>query len=92
MLVLSSHGHEGSISGSDGKHVTITELMELLSPKNFPAMRGKPKLVIIQACAGGELNNLIHFKGPVDSFSSTGAKNPFSTATLKIVMLAYDFI
>lgn len=58
MLVIASHGHEGSVSGSDRRHLKITEVIDLLSPKNFPAMKGKPKLVIIQACAGSKSVNL----------------------------------
>ena len=54
VLVVMSHGARGSVTGSDHVHVDITEMNDLLSPKNFPAMRGKPKIVIIQACAGGE--------------------------------------
>ena len=54
ILVITTHGDEGSVGGSDGKQVKIMEIIDLLSPKNFPAMRGKPKIVIIQACAGSK--------------------------------------
>ena len=54
VLVVTSHGANGTIKGSDGIHIEISDMIDLLSPKNFPAMRGKPKVVIIQACAGGE--------------------------------------
>ena len=54
VLVVMSHGDEGSIVGSDGRHVKITDLTDLLSPKNFPEMKSKPKIVIIQACAGSK--------------------------------------
>ena len=55
VLVITSHGDEGSVIGSDGRHIAITDILDLLSPKNCPAMKGKPKVVIIQACSGGEL-------------------------------------
>mgnify|MGYP001804846550 CR=1 FL=1 len=58
VLVVMSHGDEGSIVGSDGRHVKITDLTDLLSPKNFPEMKKKPKIIIIQACAGGKLMQL----------------------------------
>ena len=54
VLVLTSHGNEGSIIGCDYTHVKLTDIYDLLSAKNFPAMRGKPKLIIIQACSGGK--------------------------------------
>lgn len=52
VLMMSSHGGDGSISGCDGVHIKLTDIYELLSPENFPAMRGKPRVVIIQACSG----------------------------------------
>jgi len=54
ILVITSHGDQGAVGGSDGKQIEITEIMDLLSPKNFPAMEKKPKIVIIQACAGSK--------------------------------------
>lgn len=53
-LLLTSHGDEGTIIGCDGKHVRLSDIYKLLSPANFPAMKKKPKLIIIQACAGGK--------------------------------------
>lgn len=55
VLVLMSHGGQRDvILGSDGKPVDLIDLNHLISAKNFPAMKGKPKLVIVQACSGGE--------------------------------------
>ena len=54
ILVFSTHGSEGMISGSDGKRIRLSDLYKLLHPKNFPAMKGKPKVIMIQACSGGE--------------------------------------
>ena len=54
VLVVTSHGDEGSVVGSDQKHVKITDMIDMLSAKHFPEMKRKPKIVIIQACAGGE--------------------------------------
>ena len=51
VLIIASHGAEGSIIGSDSYHIKLTDIYKLISAKNFPAMSGKPKLVIIQACA-----------------------------------------
>ena len=54
VLVITSHGSEGIIYGSDGKSILLSEMYKLLAPKNFPAMVGKPKLIFLQACAGGK--------------------------------------
>lgn len=53
-LVIMSHGTENDcFYGSDMKTVRLIDICELLAGRNFPAMEGKPKLLIIQACAGG---------------------------------------
>jgi hypothetical protein len=51
-LVLMSHGGYGTISTKDGT-LKLVDIYRLLSSQNFPAMRGKPKMVILQACSGG---------------------------------------
>ena len=62
VLVMMSHGDVGTISGFNceeehgqqtSKHVSLVDIYKLLSSQYFPAMRGKPKLVILQACSGG---------------------------------------
>lgn len=56
MLVLMSHGtRNDEIFDSNNHRVKLSDLHELLSPKYFPAMEGKPKVTIVQACSGGEL-------------------------------------
>lgn len=54
VLVITSHGDEGTVIGSDGVHIKLTDIYGLLAPKYFPSMKGKPKLIIIQACAGSK--------------------------------------
>ena len=53
VLMITSHGYEHCIAGVDGKLVKLADIYDLLSARNFPAMQGKPKLLFIQACAGG---------------------------------------
>lgn len=55
VLVIMSHGGTGTITGCDNKHVRLVDIYNLLSSQNFPAMRGKPKLVIHAVGAGGML-------------------------------------
>ena len=55
VLVIMSHGTDGEvIFGSDCQPVKLVKIRYLLSPHKFPAMKGKPKLMIIQACSGSE--------------------------------------
>jgi len=53
-LFIGSHGVEGHVYGSDGKLVNLTDLYDLLSVPHNPVVADKPKLVVIQACSGGE--------------------------------------
>lgn len=50
--VVLSHGDTGCVYGVDGKAVLLTELMELLGGNHCVTLRGKPKLLFIQACQG----------------------------------------
>lgn len=48
-----THGTSGSIYGTDGKTVAIEEIKKQFNGENFPAMADKPKVLLIQACRGG---------------------------------------
>ena len=45
MLVLMSPGERDKL---------IIDIQNWLSPKQFPAMKGKPKVMIVQTCPDGE--------------------------------------
>ena len=55
-LCLMSHGCEDEVVlGSDQVGVKLKDIFSLLSASSFPLMAGKPKVVVIQACAGGKI-------------------------------------
>jgi len=55
VLVIMSHGSKDNyIYGTDLRKVSLIDVYDLLTPLNFRGMTGKPKVVIIQACSGGE--------------------------------------
>ena len=55
VLVLMSMGQRGGILlDCNSQPVDLVKIRDLLSPFKFPAMRGKPKMLIIQACSGGK--------------------------------------
>ncbi|KAM6465603.1 caspase-1-like [Liasis olivaceus] len=58
-VVLMSHGFQGSLCGVHSKgrqcdSFSINTIFSTFNNKNCPALRGKPKVVIIQACRGEE--------------------------------------
>ena len=56
ILVIMSHGtSDGSIYGTDGRTIKLVEILDLLSSDK---MAGKPKLVIIEACGGGNMSQV----------------------------------
>ena len=66
ILVLMSHGTRGNvIMDSRGKPVALVEIQDMLSPDKFPAMKGKPKVIIVQACSGGESTFFVLYEFPV---------------------------
>ena len=55
VFVIMSHGMRGDvILDRDNQEVDLMEIKDLLSPRKFPAMKGKPKLMIVQACSGSK--------------------------------------
>ena len=50
MLCILSHGGDGFILGVDGEKITIDEIVSKFDGDNCPALSGKPKVFIIQAC------------------------------------------
>ena len=53
LLCVMSHGIENSVMGTDRKKVNLKE--DIMKPfENCDNLKAKPKIVIIQACQGGE--------------------------------------
>ncbi|XP_067930913.1 caspase-3-like [Watersipora subatra] len=54
VLIIMSHGTDGDmIIDHNGEQFSLVSIRDSLSPQRFPAMAGKPKLIIVQACSGG---------------------------------------
>nr|XP_013056451.2 caspase-7-like [Anser cygnoides] len=54
--IISSHGEEGAVFGSDCKPLMLTRIFRILSPQNCPVLAERPKVFFIQACRGGTLD------------------------------------
>lgn len=53
VVVLMLHDTEGGLYGKDGKTDALEELYALFNHENCPALQGKPKVFIVQACQRG---------------------------------------
>lgn len=70
VLCLMSHGKEELFYCSDGKTVPIETIYDLFSSSSCRTLRGKPKLIFIQACRGtegqtGVVNDSPFYPGPL---------------------------
>ena len=54
ILCVLSHGVNGFIFGVDGERIAIDTITSKFDGNNCPALSGKPKVFIIQACQGGK--------------------------------------
>ncbi|XP_007574099.1 caspase-3 [Poecilia latipinna] len=65
LAVLSSHGEEGCVFGSDGKPVQLSRVFTYFDNE---CMEKKTKLFLIQACRGGALDDGVEVDSSVSRF------------------------
>ena len=71
VVCLMSHGKEGVIIASDNRDVAMTEVLKIFS--QCEALKGKPKLMFIQACRGSESPGVLYIYVELKSLKvSTG--------------------
>lgn len=54
VLWLMSHGQDGQFYGADGETISIETVRDFFSSKNCSTLKGKPKIIFIQACRGNQ--------------------------------------
>uniref|UniRef100_A0A3B4EY08 Caspase family p20 domain-containing protein n=1 Tax=Pundamilia nyererei TaxID=303518 RepID=A0A3B4EY08_9CICH len=85
-VVVMSHGGFGTISGSDQVDFEIDKIYECLNTKNCPDLRDKPKVIIIQACRGVEVDL------SRQSLATENIGSPSENAKAGVVHVEKDFI
>ncbi|XP_046449952.1 uncharacterized protein LOC124198235 isoform X2 [Daphnia pulex] len=72
VVCILSHGDEGVVEGVDGESIKINELKYKFNSNDCPTLNGKPKIWIIQACQGNEIQYPIQAK---DSHGYTSSES-----------------
>ena len=54
VVALLAHGRQASVECQDGRYVPLRSLFGRLAPAQAPALTGKPKIFLVQACRNGE--------------------------------------
>ena len=57
IFTILSHGGRGFVYCSDGQKLVLEQLYELFDGNECPALIGKPKIFIIQACQGSKIRS-----------------------------------
>ena len=57
VLCILSHGLHNYVFGSDGKLISIQDIVDRFSDANCPALVDKPKLILMQTCQSGIQNS-----------------------------------
>ena len=53
---LLSHGNSGRIFGADSTEIELKDIYNLFDTENCPTLKGKPKIFIVQACRGTDID------------------------------------
>ena len=58
VVIILSHGNDGGlINAADGKSVSTEYVLRRFNNDACPALKGKPKFFILQACRGDEVKS-----------------------------------
>jgi len=75
VVALMAHGSEAALLAQDGRRSSLRMLFGALAPRAAPALEGKPKVFLIQACRRGEASMLSFDAGDATRSSEAGARS-----------------
>ncbi|XP_067947132.1 cell death protein 3-like [Watersipora subatra] len=97
VLVVMTHGNETHLYGTDQQAIPRSSVYDLLSPRCFPHMAGKPKLLIFESSYGNSYDlpfeNIPHFyrsPDPTPTVVLPSTSSSQSTSTNSTDFLARD--
>jgi len=62
VVAILTHGRkDDDLSGTDHNYISLNELMSSVDGKQCPSLRGKPKIFIVQACRGGQMDTGVKY-------------------------------
>ena len=61
LIAILTHGTNGQLYGSDGKLISVQDIVKLFNGAQCPSLVGKPKIFFLQACRGKNTCNGITY-------------------------------
>ncbi len=80
-LIIMSHGLQDYIYTADGKMHAINDILNLFTNKSLPALAGKPKFILFQACRGEEKDRGSIYMPDAGRSRLDGLETPMKDAT-----------
>uniref|UniRef100_H3A526 Caspase-8 n=1 Tax=Latimeria chalumnae TaxID=7897 RepID=H3A526_LATCH len=62
VFCILTHGEKGTVYGTDGQSVSISDITSCFTGKNCPSLFGKPKVFFIQACQGSSVQKPVYIE------------------------------
>ncbi|XP_054598447.1 caspase a isoform X2 [Nothobranchius furzeri] len=99
VVVIMSHGKLGAVLGvnwkdgdDDPDEFPINNIFTLLGPEKCPKLVNKPKVIIIQACRGGQKGSVLCSDAPNQADAVPPPEEGFEGDNLRFVHKEKDFI
>lgn len=81
VVCLLSHGDDGHIFGSDGQQLELNKIFTYFDNANCPSLQDKPKIFIIQACRGANVDHRTKMGDLTPPVDEADGPHTFSSAS-----------
>ena len=99
IVAIFSHGQHGTVSTADGRKIETEWILQQFNNANCPALRGKPKIFLFQACRGDEVDYGVYTEVPEGcragqerSRTMSDSAKPDKGLTVEDMLIAYSAI